>query len=72
MNRNGNDGASENRAGWSERQIAELSLLLPAWQVAELERLARARGLSIGQLIRRLIGDYLASRNGPGSLSAGA
>jgi hypothetical protein len=72
MNRNGSDCAAENRAGWSERQIAELSLLLPAWQVAELERLARARGLSIGQLIRRLIGDHLASQNGPGSLSAGA
>ena len=42
-------------------EMLELSLLLPQWQVEALESAARGRGLSAGQLIRRLIGNYCAT-----------
>ena len=40
-------------------KIVELALLLPAEAAAALERAARPQGLTVGQLIRRLIGDFL-------------
>ena len=43
----------------SEPQVMELSLHLPSWQVSALENLARQRGLTTGQLLRRLIGNLL-------------
>jgi hypothetical protein len=42
-----------------DEEMAELSFLLPAGQAAEMERLARSRGLTLGQLIRVLIRDHL-------------
>jgi hypothetical protein len=44
-----------------EPEVQELSLLLPQWQVEALEIAARGRGLTAGQLIRRLIGSYCAN-----------
>ena len=44
-----------------EPEVLELSLLLPQWQVEALESAARGRGLTAGQLIRRLIGNYCAT-----------
>jgi hypothetical protein len=41
--------------------LVELSLLVPQWQVEALERAARGRGLTTGQMLRRLIGSYCAS-----------
>jgi hypothetical protein len=39
--------------------MVELALLLPARQAEGLEDRARAQGLTPGQLLRRLIQDYL-------------
>ena len=36
-------------------EMAELTLLLPAWQAEALERVACAEGLTVGQLLRRLV-----------------
>jgi hypothetical protein len=48
-------------------EMAELSLLLPAWQAMALDRAARADGVSAGQMLRRLIQDYLNHRQWLGS-----
>jgi hypothetical protein len=45
----------------SDAEVAEVGLLLPGAQAAALERAARRRDLSVGQLLRRLVRDYLAS-----------
>ena len=42
-------------------EVLELSLLVPQWQMEALELAARGRGLTAGQLIRRLIGNYCAT-----------
>jgi hypothetical protein len=44
---------------WPDEQVAEVWLLLPGWQVAELERRASCCGLTTGQLLRLLVRDYL-------------
>jgi CheY-like chemotaxis protein len=44
----------------------ELPLLVPGWQQAALELVAAAEGLTIGQLLRRLIATYLSSADGRG------
>jgi hypothetical protein len=49
-----------------EEPVTELSLLLPTWLAAEMERLARSRGMTLGQLIRLLIWEHLGSRGGAG------
>jgi hypothetical protein len=41
--------------------LVELSLLLPQWQVDALDLAARGRGLTAGQMLRRLIGHYCAT-----------
>jgi hypothetical protein len=40
-------------------KVCELAVLLPAAQVAALERKAGEEGQTVGQLIRRVIGDFL-------------
>jgi hypothetical protein len=52
-----------------DEEMAEFSLLLPARHAAEMERLARSRGLTLGQLIRQLVCDYLIDRAGLAPLS---
>jgi hypothetical protein len=47
-----------------EAEITEVALLLPSNQVAALERVAHRQGLTVGQFIRRLIGDSLAAAPG--------
>lgn len=44
----------------SDREVVELQLLLPWWQAAALEGAARARGMTTGQLLRRVITDLFA------------
>jgi hypothetical protein len=39
--------------------MTELALLVPNWQLAELEKLAKDRGLTLGQVLRRLINAFL-------------
>ena len=36
-------------------EVAEVSLLLPRWQATVLENAAHERGLSAGQMLRKLI-----------------
>jgi hypothetical protein len=42
-------------------EMAELSLLLPSWQMRELADTADAKGLTVGQLMRGLIQQVLQS-----------
>lgn len=42
-----------------DQEVVELPLLLPRWQALELEAAARRRGMTTGQMLRRLIGDVL-------------
>jgi hypothetical protein len=46
--------------------VMEISLLLPGWQVQALESAARDRGLTAGQMVRRLIRDYFTCLDGVG------
>jgi uncharacterized protein (DUF2267 family) len=62
-------GPPADRVVWRDEQVAELSLLVPARQAAELERLAHARGLTVGRLIRLIVRDYLTGRAGPTPVS---
>jgi hypothetical protein len=39
--------------------VAEISLLLPGWQLAALENAAEARGVTSAQLVRRLLRDFI-------------
>jgi hypothetical protein len=38
-----------------DREMLELSLLVPSWQMDALEKIAADEGLTIGQLLRRLV-----------------
>jgi hypothetical protein len=42
-----------------DTEMTELSLLLPKWQLAELEKFAQDQGLTLGQVLRRLINAFL-------------
>ena len=48
--------------------VAELSLLLPAWQVGALEQAAQAEGITVAQLLRRTVNRTIAQMtlNQPG------
>jgi hypothetical protein len=59
----------ESRTCSLNEEIAELSLLLPAEQAAQMERLAHSRDLTLGQLIRLLVCDYLADQGATGPVS---
>ncbi len=45
-----------------DQEVIELPLLLPRWQAMELEAVASRRGMTTGQMIRRVIGDMLAAQ----------
>jgi hypothetical protein len=45
----------------SDQELVELALVLPRWQVDALAVAARGRGLTAGQLLRRLISGYCAT-----------
>jgi hypothetical protein len=49
-----------------DREVAELILLLPCDQAAALERVARQQRLTVAQLLRQLIRNFLACPSGPG------
>lgn len=59
------DWPIESERFWKHDDVAELALLLPGWQVAELESLAQARRKTLGQLLRAVIDDYLANPTSP-------
>lgn len=41
----------------SDMEVVELPLLLPRWQAEILEEAATRRGMTTGQILRRVIGD---------------
>jgi hypothetical protein len=49
--------------------VAEVSLLLPGWQLAALESAAQSQGLTSGQLVRRLLREFIL-RHEDGELEA--
>jgi hypothetical protein len=49
----------EQEASRLDADMVELSLLVPQWQLAELEKLAKEQGLTLGQILRRLIKAFL-------------
>jgi hypothetical protein len=49
----------------TDQEVVEFPLLLPLWQVVELEAAARRRGMTTGQMIRRVLGEMLASQPAP-------
>jgi hypothetical protein len=42
-----------------DTDMTELALLVPTWQLDHLEQMARDQGLTLGQIIRRLINAFL-------------
>jgi hypothetical protein len=46
----------------SDQEVVELALLLPLWQAMQLEAAASRRGMTTGQMLRRVIGELLASQ----------
>lgn len=51
--------------------LVELVLLLHGGQFSALERLAGARGISVGRLLRQVIRDYLARELGAAGSQSG-
>lgn len=43
-----------------DQEVVELPLLLPRWQAEELEVAARERGMTTGQMLRRVIRELLS------------
>jgi hypothetical protein len=41
----------------SDHEVVELQLLLPLWQAEAVEAAARRRGMTTGQMLRRVIAD---------------
>lgn len=52
----------------SDQEVVELPLLLPRWQAEVLEAAATRRGMTTGQILRRVIGDLFGGA--PGSPEA--
>jgi len=50
-----------------DSEVVELSLLLPRWQAEALEQAAHNRGITAGQMLRRLIGATLATSDPHGN-----
>jgi hypothetical protein len=44
-----------------DQEVVELPLLLPRWQALALEAAAKKRGMTTGQMLRRVIGDAVGS-----------
>ena len=45
----------------SDMEVVELPLLLPRWQAEVLEAAATRRGMTTGQILRRVIGDLFGN-----------
>jgi hypothetical protein len=45
----------------SEHEVVELALLLPRWQMTALEAAAADHGMTVGQMIRKLLGEFISS-----------
>jgi hypothetical protein len=60
--------ASEPNLTLLDGEIVEFSVLLPGWQAAALEATARSQGLTAGQMVRHLIGEFFCKFAKPRSL----
>lgn len=49
----------------SDMEVVELPLLLPRWQAQALEAAATRRGMTTGQILRRVIGDLFGNVPNP-------
>jgi len=49
-----------------DNEVVELALLLPRWQAEALEDAAHRRGLTTGQMLRKMIGSSLKDRTPSG------
>jgi hypothetical protein len=56
--------AAAPRGGDQDLEVVELPLLLPRWQAVALEAAASRRGMTTGQMLRRVITDLFGT---PGS-----
>lgn len=52
-------------AARSDNEVVELPLLLPRWQAAVLEHAARSRGMTTGQMLRRVLADLFPDAPAP-------
>lgn len=57
---------SETHLRCLDEEMAELSLLVPSWQVLALEQAAQSEGISMGQYARRAIQQALTQYVMPG------
>jgi hypothetical protein len=44
----------------TDREVVEIPLLVPGWQVAALATAAQDRGLTAGEMLRGLLRDFIA------------
>ena len=51
----------------TDSELVELLLLLPSAQVAHLETAAQERGLTVGQMLRRIVRDFTDHNAGDSS-----
>lgn len=51
------------QVSWLDQEIAEISLLIPAWEAAELVTMASFRNVTVGQMLRALIREYLLQQD---------
>src|SRR5689334_21150026 len=63
------DAVSPNVTPRSDQEVVEVALLLPLWQAVELEAAASRRGMTTGQMLRRVIGELLAAQPAPATAS---
>jgi hypothetical protein len=57
----------ENLGGPSTGEVVEVPLLLSADQVSALEQAAHHRGLTTGEMVRRLLEDFITAPIGKGA-----
>jgi hypothetical protein len=48
-----------------DHEVVEVQLLLPRWQALAVEEEARQRGMTTGQMIRRVLGQAFAEPREP-------
>jgi hypothetical protein len=65
--RNSADGDAH--PSFAERDIVEIPLLLPSWQVEALAAAAQDRGMTVGEMMRRLLHDFIRNREQQQSLA---
>jgi hypothetical protein len=64
MNHGQTDRSDVSQVTWPDQEVAEISVLMPAWQTAQLLDLATSRRLTLGELLRGVVGTYL-EQHGP-------